>query len=318
MAAGSSSTRLHAAARSVLRHNAPSSVSPSSIACSSNSSKGKQRQAAFTAAAFSTATSISETSSKHDVMAPCSACGSPRHASFSTSTNSHSSHVSSFSTTSSPNNSPPPPPSSSQRSNKSSSPLIRPIRVVPPRQSITATNSPVVKKPKTHSAPVKPTVDERTAEVSKSYALQAVPTTTSLAALANRISTKLLGDESGLSPSSKALDDDKEAQTISHDDWLKKIEQCCTCPSFWSVVREEERQEEIRQFHRDQARRAMSRDQQEQQLENLLTPSSSKQYTNYLDAEKLDNSDLATLGNHLLGVFAIEWLDARYPRLPTK
>lgn len=143
-------------------------------------------------------------------------------------------------------------------------------------------------------------MDERTAQVSKLYALQAVPPPTALAALANRISSTLLGSDSKL-----LSDSDRE-------EWLKKIEICCTCPSFWSVVREEERQEEIRRFQQQQQQLASSGAE-----ESMLLPGQEKKYTNYLDGQKLHNEALATLGNHLLGVFAIEWLEARYPRLPT-
>ena len=143
------------------------------------------------------------------------------------------------------------------------------------------------------------TVDERTAQVSKLYALQAIPPHTSLAALANRISSLLLGSESKL------------ANEESREEWLKKIELCCVCPSFWNVVREEERQEEIRRFQEQQQQALSSED------KKLPLPEKKKQYTNYLDAQKSHNEGLATLGNHLLGVFAIEWLEARYPRLPT-
>lgn len=41
-------------------------------------------------------------------------------------------------------------------------------------------------------------------------------------------------------------------------------------------------------------------------------------FTNFLDDEKLDNEELATLGNSILGMLGSEWLDRRYPYLPTK
>jgi dsRNA-specific ribonuclease len=43
-----------------------------------------------------------------------------------------------------------------------------------------------------------------------------------------------------------------------------------------------------------------------------------KRYTNYLDAERLDNESLSVLGNSLLGTFALEWLENRYPHLPER
>lgn len=156
--------------------------------------------------------------------------------------------------------------------------------------------------PKTHQPPVRPGLDERTAQVSKLYALQAVPPPTALAALATRISSSLLGVNSSLSKQER-------------DEWLKKIEICCTCPSFWNVVREEERQEEIRRFQQEQLGQSQDGDTQQT---FPLPEATEKKYTNYLDEEKLHNEALSTLGNHLLGVFTIEWLEARYPRLPTR
>ncbi|KAH9464361.1 hypothetical protein MJO28_001965 [Puccinia striiformis f. sp. tritici] len=41
-------------------------------------------------------------------------------------------------------------------------------------------------------------------------------------------------------------------------------------------------------------------------------------FTNFLDDEKLHNEQLATLGNSILGMLGSEWLDRRYPYLPTK
>ncbi|OAV97224.1 hypothetical protein PTTG_05366 [Puccinia triticina 1-1 BBBD Race 1] len=41
-------------------------------------------------------------------------------------------------------------------------------------------------------------------------------------------------------------------------------------------------------------------------------------FTNFLDEEKLHNEELATLGNSILGMLGSEWLDRRYPYLPTK
>ncbi|EFP88960.2 uncharacterized protein PGTG_15163 [Puccinia graminis f. sp. tritici CRL 75-36-700-3] len=41
-------------------------------------------------------------------------------------------------------------------------------------------------------------------------------------------------------------------------------------------------------------------------------------FTNFLDDEKLHNEELATLGNSILGMLGSEWLDRRYPYLPTK
>lgn len=137
------------------------------------------------------------------------------------------------------------------------------------------------------------------------YALRAAPPPTALAALANRISSTYLGTESALAQNSPA-----------REEWLKKIEMCCTCPSFWNVVKEEERQEDIRKFQREQLGINTSPSQVEVDPETGL-PLSQTRYTNYLDHERLHNEALATLGNHLLGVFAIEWLEARYPRLPT-
>lgn len=81
-------------------------------------------------------------------------------------------------------------------------------------------------------------------------------------------------------------------------------------------MKEEERLEEIRQFREQQQRQSVSNPSTDEDALPSL-PGQRKQYTNYLDAEKLHNEGLATLGNHLLGVFAIEWLEARYPRLPT-
>lgn len=41
-------------------------------------------------------------------------------------------------------------------------------------------------------------------------------------------------------------------------------------------------------------------------------------FTNYLDDARLHNDELATLGNSVLGMLGAEWIDRKYPHLPTK
>ncbi|KAI8456489.1 hypothetical protein BY996DRAFT_6412342 [Phakopsora pachyrhizi] len=41
-------------------------------------------------------------------------------------------------------------------------------------------------------------------------------------------------------------------------------------------------------------------------------------FTNFLDDQRLHNEELSTLGNSILGILGSEWLDRRYPHLPTK
>ena len=41
-------------------------------------------------------------------------------------------------------------------------------------------------------------------------------------------------------------------------------------------------------------------------------------YTNFLDNRRIDNEALSVLGNHVLGVLALEWLENRYPHLPER
>lgn len=75
---------------------------------------------------------------------------------------------------------------------------------------------------------------------------------------------------------------------------LKQLETACTCPSFWQVVREQEARQDPAGAPED------------------------KTYTNFLDVTREDNESLSVLGNHLLGVFALEWLESRYPNLPER
>lgn len=99
------------------------------------------------------------------------------------------------------------------------------------------------------------------------------------------------------------------AERSSSSRFAKGLEQCCTCKSFWEVVAEEEALQEsvARQQEADGVPAARH--------DGAVTE---KRYTNYLDAERLDNESLSVLGNSLLGTFAAEWLEARYPHLPER
>jgi len=161
-------------------------------------------------------------------------------------------------------------------SSSSSSQLIRPVRIVPPRPSAAA--APAKKSRAMAKQPVKPkevAPDPRSVELSRIYALVSPPSRTAIAALADRISPNLLGSRSG-------------------KDLVALLEQCCTCPTFWKVVAEHERQQDAG------------------------TRAATTTYTNFLDQSRAHNESLSVLGNHVLGMFALEWLEARYPHLPSR
>lgn len=67
----------------------------------------------------------------------------------------------------------------------------------------------------------------------------------------------------------------------------KLVEQACICPSFWAHI-------------------------------EAHPISSTPQYTLYHDTTRLDNRQLSSLGNALLGLFATEWLERKHPNLPTQ
>ena len=118
------------------------------------------------------------------------------------------------------------------------------------------------------------------------YALTAVPPLSAYSALAHRLIAGL--------PSTPA--------TLAFAENLELIEKCCTCPSFWTALQANKR------F-----------------LVNVwvdrvgVKPGSYEgPFTNALDEARRHNRDLATLGNELLGMFATEWLEHRWPHLPSK
>ena len=76
---------------------------------------------------------------------------------------------------------------------------------------------------------------------------------------------------------------------------VELVEQCCVCPSLWDAVAE------IGQPPASFGR----------------TGGAVSGYTHFCDPQRLDNTELATLGSTLLGLFATEWLECRYPHLPT-
>lgn len=157
------------------------------------------------------------------------------------------------------------------------------VTSLPPSASQVKQNRALVRKGGAGS--VQPTYREQ--QIAKLYALEAIPSRTALSALANRISPDLLGRRSG-----------KDAEHI-----LRLVELCCTSKTFWQVVAE---QEAVLQ-RKAQAEDAAS-----------VNDAAEKQYTNFLDAQRDDNESLAVLGNHLLGTFATEWLEAKYPNLPAQ
>ena len=185
----------------------------------------------------------------------------------------------------------------SQATDAARSSLIRPIRIVPRNNAALA--APALKPPRQtkrqraldppSNAPPTP----REQQLSRTYALEGAPPQTALAALGNRISPDLLGVRAS----------DKLGK--NHEHWARWLEQCCTCKSFWEVVAEEEALQE-----------SVARQQKEDGVTISHRSDMEKQYTNYLDAERLDNESLSVLGNSLLGTFAVEWLESRYPHLP--
>lgn len=68
---------------------------------------------------------------------------------------------------------------------------------------------------------------------------------------------------------------------------LQLVEACCICPSFWSDV------------------------------DTLDAANAKGPFTLFHDQDRLDNRQLSSLGNALLGLFATEWLERRMPNLPT-
>lgn len=70
---------------------------------------------------------------------------------------------------------------------------------------------------------------------------------------------------------------------------LALVEACCICPSFWADV---------------------------DALDAATSPAKGP-FTLFHDTDRLDNRQLSSLGNALLGLFATEWLERRMPNLPT-
>lgn len=197
--------------------------------------------------------------------------------------------------------------SSSQRapSSSSSSALVRPVRIVPPRPLIAIKKTKASRSPAGQSSvPSGPTPEQlREHYLAKLYALHAAPSVASLNALAERISPDLLGSKSSIDPAQLA----------------GLIEQCCTCSTFWTVVNEHE--ESLRLGTSSSSSPASSSPSSPAGFEGASASSSSSttnRYTNFLDATRDHNDGLSVLGNHLLGVFALEWLEARYPHLPER
>ena len=82
---------------------------------------------------------------------------------------------------------------------------------------------------------------------------------------------------------------------------LQLVEQCCCCPSFWNQVKRSTYLESWQAVNK---------------IPNKELKST--KYTNFLDDERLDNQELADLGNEILGLFATEWVENRWPHLPSK
>ena len=76
-------------------------------------------------------------------------------------------------------------------------------------------------------------------------------------------------------------------------DDLGLIEQCCTCPSFWEAVHEND-----------------------EELQHVLPKN--RKLTYFQDARKAHNQTLSTVGNEIMGMLASEWISHRWPHLPLK
>lgn len=76
-------------------------------------------------------------------------------------------------------------------------------------------------------------------------------------------------------------------------DDLGLIEQCCTCPSFWEEVIENQ-----------------------EELKHILPPK--ERLTYFQDRGQTHNMALSSVGNEILGMLAAEWVSHRWPHLPLK
>lgn len=193
--------------------------------------------------------------------------------------------------------------SSQSTSTHTRSALVRPIRLVPPKSLFNEPSTTPLRRlrerrkgaPPSGGNPTLPAPSQREREIARLYALRSPPSIAALSALAERISPALLGSRSG-------KDNDK---------MLAMLEQCCTCRSFWTEVDEYEKRNLIVKEMRASADRTND-------IPAAPAAATPQRYTHHLDATRAHNEAFATLGNHLLGVFAVEWLEARYPHLPER
>ena len=178
--------------------------------------------------------------------------------------------------------------------------LVRPIRLIPPTTRYdTALQRRSREKSRTGPSTAGPAriqpPSARERDVAKLYALQSPPSLQALAALAERISPTLLGTRSS-----------RSAQYN-----LAAVEQCCICSSFWQAVTESPPSETTTMTSNATEPGTSA------QLHTALAPDA-RRYTTYHDKTRQSNEPLSTLGNQLLGTFALEWVESRYPHLPER
>lgn len=165
--------------------------------------------------------------------------------------------------------------------------LVRPIRLSA-RPGASSSDQQLSKKDRRNN----PLLErQRLRNLNRVYALTAPPPVSQLAALGDRIAPDLLGSRA-------------TATAATGTTLLEKLEQCCTCKSFWNLVGEEEEKERLTA--------------QSIGASGTEVVAEKPAYTNFLDVDRRDNESLSVLGNHLLGVFALEWLESRYPHLPSQ